>query len=193
MPSAGACVVGWSVGISVLVTAIVLIAVSFGAVEPTEYGLLIYGTSQTIDPNVYTAGRHYIGLGSYFIKYPATVISDRFAASEGTESIVARSSDGTDTLLPCVLIDKGTPIFYFFSVAVGSLNFWSHIWLLVNQAIFLGLSIIMDCSFDYRVIQNELKSLYVRLSYCAKDRRPAKTYAPFLDPFSVEVPLCWHF
>lgn len=46
-----------------MITAIVLLSVSFSTLEPTEYGLAINGNTQEIDPEVKSGGRWFLGLG----------------------------------------------------------------------------------------------------------------------------------
>jgi regulator of protease activity HflC (stomatin/prohibitin superfamily) len=106
------------------ITSIVLLAVSFQTIEPTEFGLAINGNTQTIDPSVRSGGRHFLGLGWYFVKFPNTVIAVRFV-SEDKAALPVRSSD--------------------------------------------GLTITLDVSFEYKLIQTELTQLYLKFTENIED------------------------
>ena len=55
-----------------IATTVILVLIAHGVVEPTEYGVIRSKITQEIDEkNIYTGGRHYIGLWSTFITYPA--------------------------------------------------------------------------------------------------------------------------
>jgi len=57
----------------VLIVTIVLISCSFAKVEMTEVGILYSHASRKIDrKQLYTAGRHYVGVGGEFITFPIT-------------------------------------------------------------------------------------------------------------------------
>lgn len=75
-----------------------LLAVSFSSLEPTEYGIAINGNTQQIDPEIRSGGRHFLGLGWYFVRFPNTVIAQQFTSEQKT-SIPARSSDGLKVML----------------------------------------------------------------------------------------------
>jgi hypothetical protein len=52
-----------------IILTIVLTAVSFAPISPHEYGLKYDNINIKLDNNVvYTNGRRYVGLGSYYIK-----------------------------------------------------------------------------------------------------------------------------
>ena len=62
---------GTCTALSLVVTT--LLAVGFGAVEPTEYGIKYNIISKQIDTQmVYTGGLQYIGFYNQIITYPAT-------------------------------------------------------------------------------------------------------------------------
>jgi regulator of protease activity HflC (stomatin/prohibitin superfamily) len=79
----------------------VLIAVSFGAVEPTYQGFVINGNTMQFEfkdgtsdsGELYTEGRYFLGLGKSFITFPRIFQTLDFKKSEG-ESISIRSKDG---------------------------------------------------------------------------------------------------
>jgi len=79
----------------VVITSIVLLAVSFGSLEPTEIGLAISGSTQAVDTTTvpYAPGRYFLGLGGYFIKFPSTTTQIKLEVASGTD-ISARSNDG---------------------------------------------------------------------------------------------------
>jgi len=61
-----------TLGLAIVIT-IILIACSFAKVEMTEVGLLYSHASRRIDrENLYTAGRHYVGVGGEFITFALT-------------------------------------------------------------------------------------------------------------------------
>eukprot|EP00808_Paulinella_micropora_P030790 g23284.t1 len=55
---------------SLLLTGVILFAVSFGTLEPTQVGLKYNKVTVEVYPEVYNNGRYFIGLGSEFIKFP---------------------------------------------------------------------------------------------------------------------------
>lgn len=56
-----------------LLTGVILFAVSFDTLEPTEMGLKYNRVSVTVEPEVYNYGRFFLGLGRKFIKFPGTM------------------------------------------------------------------------------------------------------------------------
>jgi len=85
------------VGISVFITAIVLLSVSFDVIDPTQIGVAFDGNTQHIETGkLYDSGRYLIGLGRSFLKFPSVYQTLRFGdlAKKNTGVIVARGSDG---------------------------------------------------------------------------------------------------
>jgi hypothetical protein len=76
----------------------VLIVVSFSTLEPTEAGLRYNGVTINVgaDNQLWTAGRHFLGVGHWFVKYPTTQQSVKF---QGDNAIVARTRNGLDVTL----------------------------------------------------------------------------------------------
>ena len=61
---------------------IILVISAHGAIEPTEYGVIRSKITQEInEKKTYTGGRHYIGLWSTFITYPAVQVPIEFSDS----------------------------------------------------------------------------------------------------------------
>jgi regulator of protease activity HflC (stomatin/prohibitin superfamily) len=72
-----------------LLLLIILLAVSFAVISPTQMGLLYDASSKHIDrERLYMAGRHYVGVGKSFIKFPRTV--ETIALND----VNGRTSDG---------------------------------------------------------------------------------------------------
>lgn len=69
-PKTKACLI--LVGVALVATA-VLLFMSFSSLEVNELGLDYSSITKTIDPNVYTPGIHFLGLGHSFIRYPSTI------------------------------------------------------------------------------------------------------------------------
>lgn len=68
------CAVGCS--ICVLLTALILVLISIGTVEPVEYGLSYNSISKTTDQdNVYAGGWYMIGPFASFKVFPATLVN----------------------------------------------------------------------------------------------------------------------
>jgi len=73
MSKGPAIIVGGILAGCTLIVTIVLISCSFAKVEMTEVGLLYSHASRKIDrTKIYNAGRHYVGVGGEFIKFPIT-------------------------------------------------------------------------------------------------------------------------
>lgn len=69
-----------SITSAVLLFTVGLVA-SFGAVEPTEYGILYNVVSKSIDKdNIYEGGLKYIGLTNKMITFPRTHTSIEFSS-----------------------------------------------------------------------------------------------------------------
>lgn len=78
---------------------VLLVVIAHGVVEPTEYGVVRSKISQEIDEkNIYTGGRHYIGLFQTFITYPAVQVPLEFSDSrKATRSkLKTRTKEGLD-------------------------------------------------------------------------------------------------
>jgi len=72
-----------------VITIIVLIAVSFATLEPDEYGLDFNGVTQHVDETtLYEEGRYFLGLGHSFIVLPRTVQTNEIA------NVQVRTVDG---------------------------------------------------------------------------------------------------
>jgi len=90
-----------TVGIVVL-----LIIMSFGNVEVTEYALCYSLLTRTVATRVYTSGRHMIGPFSYFVKFPAVLTTIQFSDAKmqydlnlierGEDMLRSRTKDGLD-------------------------------------------------------------------------------------------------
>lgn len=84
-----ACVVGSIVAVIVIIVSIILIAVSFSVMDPNEMGFDHDTIAGVINADkVYEGGRHFLGLGHKFIKYPRTI------QSLAIPPAVVRSADG---------------------------------------------------------------------------------------------------
>ncbi|KAA0164462.1 hypothetical protein FNF31_02386 [Cafeteria roenbergensis] len=86
-----------------LIISISLISASFGIVETSEYGLRYDVPSMRIAPEVYENGRHFPGLGSYFVKYPRKLTYMEFSSSADGGSnngpVTVWSKDGQEIVL----------------------------------------------------------------------------------------------
>jgi len=81
---------------------VILMAASFGAIEPTQYGILYDKVSKTIDPvNIQEGGLQFIGPLSSLVKFPRThqviEFSDFREASEGP--LATRTAEGLELKL----------------------------------------------------------------------------------------------
>jgi len=80
--------------LAVLITAVVLIAVSLSSLEQLDYGLNFNSISLSIEDRVYdSAGLYFLGVGHWFIRYPRIVQTIEFSADEN-DSLQTRTSDG---------------------------------------------------------------------------------------------------
>lgn len=78
----------------VLVTTIVLLALSFASLGQLDYGLNYNAITHVIEDKVYsTAGLYFLGVGHYFIKYPRVIQTIEFIAEEN-DRLQTRTSDG---------------------------------------------------------------------------------------------------
>jgi len=86
--------------IALLITAIVLIAVSVKSIDANEVGLAVDGFSQNIGTKLYSGGTYFLGPAYSFVKYPTTQETVTFGSSSGSTSgsdgpaLPARTSDG---------------------------------------------------------------------------------------------------
>jgi len=87
-------VVGGGCCCAVLITAIVLLSISFSSLDELDYGICYNGVIHKIEGDVYTkAGLYTLGPGKYFITYPKVVQTIEFTAAEG-DRLQTRTSDG---------------------------------------------------------------------------------------------------
>ena len=64
-----------------------MIAVSFGTLEPTEYGIVYNSISKSVDTeNIYEGGLQFIGLFNRFIAYPRIQKSIEFSDNVEAQS-----------------------------------------------------------------------------------------------------------
>jgi len=86
-----------------LVASAVLLLLSFDSLEYQEIGLNFSWISETIEPRPYASGRHYLGLGNHFIKFPKTVKSvlflDELQQDRIGPALQSRTSDGLNVRL----------------------------------------------------------------------------------------------
>lgn len=77
----------------IFILAVILFAVSFDTLTPTEIGIKYNDIYQTIDEEhgAYNNGRYFLGLGLSFIKYPANLIEVDFT---GSKALRAWSREG---------------------------------------------------------------------------------------------------
>lgn len=95
------------VGIQAVVVAacatLVLLFCSFDTLEFTELGLNYGWVTETVDEDVYTFGRYYLGLGHHFIKFPQTVRSivfiDDVTSQKHGPALQSRTWDGLSVRL----------------------------------------------------------------------------------------------
>jgi len=79
----------------VLLISIILFAVSFSTLEPNEMGLDCNNNRKFVDSTeLYTSGRHFLGLGHNFIVFPKN-------QQETSLQLLARSSKGAEVRLSC--------------------------------------------------------------------------------------------
>lgn len=87
-------VMGCACCLAVVITIIILIAVSFSSLEQLEYGLNYNSISLQIEDEVYEqAGLFFLGVGHYFIKYPKVIQILEFSADDNGR-LQTRTSDG---------------------------------------------------------------------------------------------------
>jgi hypothetical protein len=74
-----------------------MIAVSFGTLEPTEYGIVYNSISKSVDTeNIYEGGLQFIGLFNRFIAYPRIQKSIEFSDNVEAQSdaLQTRTQEG---------------------------------------------------------------------------------------------------
>lgn len=83
------------------ITGIILLILGFSSLEATEYGLDYSWLSKTINPNVYSNGLYFIGIGHSFIKFPRNVQTIEFSKERNANrpAIESRTSDGLEVIL----------------------------------------------------------------------------------------------
>jgi len=82
----------------VVLTSIILFALSWDTIEPYQVGLIFDGNVMHVETDeTYTSGRRLVGLGKYYLTFPTTVQTLRFGDffdNENGGDIVLRSKDG---------------------------------------------------------------------------------------------------
>jgi len=78
---------------------VILCLMSLEAVEPTEYGVLRSKITQNLDSKVYSGGRHWTGLWSTFIRYPAIQVPIEFSDASKRGKLQTRTKEGLDLSL----------------------------------------------------------------------------------------------
>mmetsp|Transcript_30443 Transcript_30443/g.59509 ORF Transcript_30443/g.59509 Transcript_30443/m.59509 type:complete len:306 (-) Transcript_30443:21-938(-) len=76
-----------------IISAVVCIGVSFSSLHSTELGLNYNTITQFLDPQPYSAGLHFLGIGHKFIKFPNTYQTMQFSTAEH-DVLHTRTSDG---------------------------------------------------------------------------------------------------
>jgi len=95
MPEAWQVAIGSTCGILLLITSIVLIAVSFQSLELNTVGLDYNNNLKSVDSTkLWTPGRYFVGLGHGFIVYPTAV-------QENQLQMTCRSLDGMTVQISC--------------------------------------------------------------------------------------------
>eukprot|EP00003_Mantamonas_plastica_P033327 TRINITY_DN946_c1_g1_i2.p1 TRINITY_DN946_c1_g1~~TRINITY_DN946_c1_g1_i2.p1 ORF type:complete len:321 (-),score=104.64 TRINITY_DN946_c1_g1_i2:120-1082(-) len=81
----------------IVIPSVIMFAVSFDTLTPTQVGIDFNGNTKTIDTNmVYKNGRYFLGLGHYFIKFPTTLKTLEFSSAKDANAgaLAAFSNDG---------------------------------------------------------------------------------------------------
>jgi hypothetical protein len=79
------------------IVGIILFAVSWDSLEPTQYGLTFNSFTGYVDTSVaYTGGRHFIGPGRHFITFPANIIVLEFSRRPGASAAPIDCRTGAD-------------------------------------------------------------------------------------------------
>eukprot|EP00451_Oxyrrhis_marina_P000922 CAMPEP_0204276318 /NCGR_PEP_ID=MMETSP0468-20130131/27827_1 /ASSEMBLY_ACC=CAM_ASM_000383 /TAXON_ID=2969 /ORGANISM="Oxyrrhis marina" /LENGTH=305 /DNA_ID=CAMNT_0051252897 /DNA_START=24 /DNA_END=941 /DNA_ORIENTATION=- len=93
-----------SLGLVCFAAFLALFVSSWGVLEYTELGLDYSSITKVVSPTTYRAGRYWLGIGHYFLKFPATVQTVEFATTRklnapGGEDIRSRTKDGLEVQL----------------------------------------------------------------------------------------------
>lgn len=87
----------------VIITSIIIFFISFDTLEYQEMGLNFSWISETVQPEAYSSGRYYLGLGNHFIKFPAMVKSvfflDDMSPNTQGPALQSRTQDGLNVRL----------------------------------------------------------------------------------------------
>jgi len=83
------------------VTLFLILLLSFSSLEFNEYGLDYSTITKSADPQPYSGGIHFLGVGHHFIIYPKTVLTLEFSEEKGANGppISSRTSDGLEVTL----------------------------------------------------------------------------------------------
>ena len=84
-------------GVAVVVIIVVLILYSYDSLEPREYGIAYNSIDKTIDRDeIYSGGRHWVGLFDSFIHFPSGLQTIEFSGSPNADidKLNARTNDG---------------------------------------------------------------------------------------------------
>ena len=84
-------------GVAVVVIIVVLILYSYDSLEPREYGILYNSIDKTINrEEIYSGGRHWVGLFDSFIHFPSGLRTIEFSGSPNADidKLNARTNDG---------------------------------------------------------------------------------------------------
>lgn len=122
----GAAIIGGGVCCCVtLIVTIVLLAVSWSVLEPTEWGLKFNGITMTMDDSeVYTSGRIYVGVGGSFYRFPRSLTYVEFSSAK-RNALDVWSQDGQQIFVECSFYyalrgDKIHDIFYTYGQDIGT-------------------------------------------------------------------------
>ena len=70
--------------VGVLVIFLIILAVCWDKVEPTEYGLIYSSISKKVDPRyTYEGGRYLLFFTNSFVTFPKTVVNIEFVSNTG--------------------------------------------------------------------------------------------------------------
>jgi len=84
-----------------IVVIIVIIIIGFASLEYTEIGLRQSWWTSSISSSPYEAGRHWIGPGNAFIKFPNTLQTIAFSDDGDRWALKSRTSDGLEVDVEC--------------------------------------------------------------------------------------------
>lgn len=85
--------IGGGICVAVIVTSIILVAMSFSTLHATEWGLAYNQLTERVAPDVFDAGLHFIGPFTSFIRFPNTYQNMQFSTSDD-DLLHTRTSDG---------------------------------------------------------------------------------------------------